>query len=146
MNMKKWGVVLSLAATLGLMACGDSSSGSDSPYCNVSSEGNTVTVKMGFQGQSTETTEVLDENGYLTMTVVYSGFSQEELNAECREAKQKMGSDVTCEGNTITGKAYAGTSIETVVKQNEFQCKLIEALDAEDFEGYEDDDYDDEDF
>ncbi|MBR2272564.1 MAG: hypothetical protein IJ912_09645 [Fibrobacter sp.] len=50
MNMKKWGVVLSLAATFGLMACGDSSSGSDSPYCNVSSEGNTVTVKMGFQG------------------------------------------------------------------------------------------------
>ncbi|MBR2272563.1 MAG: hypothetical protein IJ912_09640 [Fibrobacter sp.] len=78
------------------------------------------------------------------MTVVYSGFSQEELNAECREAKQKMGSDVTCEGNTITGKAYAGTSIETVVKQNEFQCKLIEALDEEDLEGY--DDYEDEDF
>ena len=146
MKMRILGLALSLSAAFGLMACGDSSSGSDSPYCNVSSEGNTVTVKMGFQGQSTETTEVLDENGYLTMTVVYSGFSQEELNAECREAKLKMGSDVTCEGNTIIGKGYAGTTIETVVKQNELECKLIEALDAEDFEGYEDDDYDDEDF
>ena len=146
MKKKILGLALSLTAAFGLMACGDSSSGSDSPYCKVSSEGNTVTVKMGYMGQSTETTEVLDENGYLTMTVVYSGFSQEELNAECREAKQKMGSDVTCEGNTIIGKGYAGTTIETVVKQNELECKLIEALDAEDFEGYEDDDYDDEDF
>lgn len=145
MNMKKWGVVLSLAATFGLMACGDSSSGSDSPYCNVSSEGNTVTVKMGIQGKSTETTEVLDENGYLTMTVVYSGFSQAEFDAECREAKlDEDMPNVTCEGNSIISKGYAGTTIETLVKQNEFQCKLIEALDEEDLEGY--DDYDDEDF
>ncbi|MBR6833322.1 MAG: hypothetical protein IKM81_08035 [Fibrobacter sp.] len=121
------------AATFDLMACGDSSSGCDSLYCKVSSEGNTVTVKMGFNGQSTETTEVLDENGYLTTTIVYSGFSQKELNAVCEDAKQHMGPEVTCEGNTIIGKGYAGTTIETVVKQNEFQCKFIEALDDEVF-------------
>lgn len=139
MNMKKWGVALSLAATLGLMACGDSSS-SDDLSCKVSSDANSVTQTIRKDGQSMETTYTL-KDGKAEILIEFSGFSDAEEDEACNESKHSFGGTGSCDNGTYTNTISApGASIEEMKAEAEESCNEIEAEPAYD------DDYEDEEF
>ena len=132
MNMKKWGVALSLAATFGLMACGDSSS-SDDFSCRVSSDANSVTMDMSYMGQSMSTEATL-QGDKLVVSTTLKGFSSAEVDEACEEMKRQFRGG-TCDGNTHTYTTDAeDATIEEMRVDAESSCKEMEA----DFEEYGD--------
>ena len=101
--LKKFGMGLALTATFGLLACDDSSSGSDggtvTVSCKVESE-NPLVTKMSEGGISFTTKYELDKDGKLVQTYEYS--SQAIADDECTDLEKEMGEvDVTCEGKKV---------------------------------------------
>ena len=129
MNMTKLGLALSLTAAFGLVACGDSSSnasGGNTPSCDVTSDGNSVTMSAHYQGESYTRKFVLDGD-FTIMTTTMKGMPQSEIDEECEYTMEEYwGAEVTCSGNTIVVKDDAdGATVEVLKKNAEFMCREI---------------------
>ena len=138
MNMKNWGVALSLTAAFGLMACGDSSSnsnGGDMPSCKTSSNANSASVTISSGGASQTTVYTVDGN-FMVSTTTFKGLPNGVIEDECETAKLEAGAQVTCDGNKITTKIDMGKEIAVsdLKTQADLTCRAMEG-------DYEDDDF-----
>ena len=143
MNMKKWGVALSLTAAFGLMACDDSSSASSdnnsnaNPTCSVSSDKNSVTTTMTKDGM-TATMVAKIEDGYVVSTTTFTNTPKAEIDEACADEKADEDNvEVTCKDNTVTTKMKAdGITLALIKTGAEYGCKAAESgeidIDADD--------------
>jgi hypothetical protein len=115
----KIGFGLALTAAFGLMACSDSSSGSDNGKvtlsCKVVKE-SPLTIKGNAGGRSSATI-IYDRNADDKMVVSYDFTSQSDADDECESAqKDSEFEEVTCEGKKVV-EVSAETSTEDDFKE-----------------------------
>lgn len=144
-----------LAASCVFVGCGDdSSSGGNYVSCDVTKNGNSVTMNMSFMGGSVrEVVEIKDEEIYIWFDETAP--SAEIAKEECFEMQDDEDAfDVKCNGRNISyyevEPAY-GVSLNQIAQQLEGQCEETKAMyayadDSDWDDDDDDDDWDDDDY
>ena len=160
MISRKLALALSLTAAFGMLACDDSSSSpsNDTPDpsqvkvdCNVSTSGNSVTVKYGVEsvGEMITTTFELDGDKIIETFVedyTTSTLSAAIVDEACDKAKKEnKDAEITCSGKKITvvtTEDAEGQTLDDLKEMGDGMCEAIKGnvnIDPE-----EDDDPDEE--
>lgn len=128
MNFKKLGIVLTLSATFGLMACGDdSSSASNTISCKVSKTESSYKSVSKYMGEEIIFEVSIDDNGIMTTTETsplddYNRDDCEEEGVTCKD--NKFIQTYTSAINLSEGDAAAikKEAIERASSQDEEEC------------------------
>lgn len=162
MDIKKIGLGLVLAASFGLMACGDDSSsgagGDDTISCKVIDEDNAIGYEMSTYGIVLSYTSTFNKDGSVTthMKEVYnSSYSNSVIEMACQEAKEESDREdydfFKCENGVIE---YQYTEKDADVDDNdkalikyyaEYECAALTGEDMPEGPSFDSEDNDNDD-
>lgn len=125
MNMKIALSAAMMAMAFGLVACGDSSTGSSDSsgnYCNVSYTSTTVTMKMGLNGATYQADGTLKgDRIYYSYKEYYPSAS--DASEQCEKKKRgNWYTNINCTTHDLTYSDYDEVSIEEAVEDWEDVC------------------------
>lgn len=144
-----------LAMTLGLVACGDSSSSENGAACEVSRSGNTVKLYNAYMGATYTSTAQIAGDDKITFHSVYTYPTQAYADEACKEEMEEAeewrdGSyKVSCSGKSVIVDDYneyfhvdESDLDEVEAGWNKMCTDFTDRVNRGDLGGDDDDDYD----